>query len=46
VDDLLFTRDEQGFGAVLIPMLGLADSVNVALSAGILLFEARAKDGW
>lgn len=37
----------QGFGAVSIPMLGEADSLNVALSAGILLFEARArKNGW
>ena len=37
----------QGFGAVSIPMLGQADSLNVALSAGILLFEARArKEGW
>lgn len=38
---------DQGFGAVSIPMLGQADSLNVALSAGILLFEARArKEGW
>ncbi|WP_433159812.1 TrmH family RNA methyltransferase [Kribbella sp. CA-247076] len=38
---------EQGCGAVSIPMLGQADSLNVALSAGILLFEARArKEGW
>lgn len=38
---------QQGFGAVSIPMLGQADSLNVALSAGILLFEARAhKDDW
>lgn len=38
---------EQGCAAVSIPMLGQADSLNVALSAGILLFEARArKDGW
>jgi TrmH family RNA methyltransferase len=38
---------EQGFTKVSIPMLGQADSLNVALSAGILLFEARArKDGW
>lgn len=38
---------EQGFAKVSIPMLGQADSLNVALSAGILLFEARArKDGW
>ena len=38
---------EQGFDAVSIPMLGHADSLNVALSAGILLFEARArKEGW
>jgi TrmH family RNA methyltransferase len=37
----------QGFEAVSIPMLGQADSLNVALSAGILLFEARAhKEGW
>jgi TrmH family RNA methyltransferase len=37
----------QGFEAVSIPMLGSADSLNVALSAGILLFEARAhKNGW
>ncbi|MEU4192573.1 RNA methyltransferase [Kribbella sp. NPDC026611] len=36
-----------GFDAVSIPMLGEADSLNVALSAGILLFEARArKEGW
>ena len=38
---------EQGFKKVSIPMLGQADSLNVALSAGILLFEARArKEGW
>lgn len=38
---------EQGFDSVSIPMLGRADSLNVALSAGILLFEARArKQGW
>ncbi|WBQ07779.1 TrmH family RNA methyltransferase [Kribbella sp. CA-293567] len=38
---------QQGFGKVSIPMLGQADSLNVALSAGILLFEARArKEGW
>jgi TrmH family RNA methyltransferase len=38
---------EHGFKKVSIPMLGQADSLNVALSAGILLFEARArKEGW
>jgi tRNA G18 (ribose-2'-O)-methylase SpoU len=38
---------EQDCEAVSIPMLGQADSLNVALSAGILLFEARArKEGW
>ena len=38
---------DEGFDAVSIPMLGQADSLNVALSAGILLFEARArKAGW
>jgi RNA methyltransferase, TrmH family len=41
------TWHRQGFDAVSIPMLGQADSLNVALSAGILLFEARArKEGW
>jgi TrmH family RNA methyltransferase len=38
---------DEGFDKVSIPMLGQADSLNVALSAGILLFEARArKEGW
>lgn len=38
---------DEGFDAVSIPMLGQADSLNVALSAGILLFEARArKERW
>jgi RNA methyltransferase, TrmH family len=41
------TWHQQGFEKVSIPMLGQADSLNVALSAGILLFEARArKEGW
>jgi TrmH family RNA methyltransferase len=32
---------------VSIPMLGRADSLNVAASAAVLLFEARAAaDGW
>jgi tRNA G18 (ribose-2'-O)-methylase SpoU len=30
-----------------VPMLGLTDSLNVAISASLLLYEARAhKDGW
>jgi RNA methyltransferase, TrmH family len=38
---------EAGFPRVCIPMQGSADSLNVAISAAILLFEARAqKDGW
>lgn len=38
---------QQGFLEVGIPMLGEADSLNVALAAGLLLFEARAqKEGW
>ena len=38
---------EQGFRRVAIPMLGAADSLNVAAAAAILLYEARArKDGW
>jgi RNA methyltransferase, TrmH family len=32
-----------GFGRVGIPMLGAADSLNVAISASILLYEARAR---
>lgn len=36
-----------GFGSVLVPMLGAADSLNVAISASVLLYEARArKSGW
>ncbi len=38
---------EQGGASVSIPMLGVADSLNVATSAAILLFEARARiAGW
>jgi TrmH family RNA methyltransferase len=38
---------EAGFGRIAIPMLGTADSLNVAISASVLLYEARArKDGW
>lgn len=36
-----------GFATVTIPMLGAGDSLNVAVSASILLYEARAQlDGW
>jgi RNA methyltransferase, TrmH family len=38
---------EAGFGRIGIPMLGAADSLNVSVSASVLLYEARArKDGW
>lgn len=38
---------EAGFDRVGVPMLGLADSLNVAISASVLLYEARAqKEGW
>jgi len=38
---------EQGFRRVAIPMLGAADSLNVAAAAAVLLYEARArKDAW
>jgi TrmH family RNA methyltransferase len=38
---------EHGFGAVYVPMLGAADSLNVSISASVLLYEARArKAGW
>lgn len=38
---------DAGFAQVGIPMLGRADSLNVAISASILLTEARAQqDGW
>src|SRR6266571_822849 len=38
---------QAGFSRVGIPMLGAADSLNVAISASVLLYEARArKNGW
>ncbi|MGH4013619.1 MAG: TrmH family RNA methyltransferase [Pseudonocardiaceae bacterium] len=38
---------EHGFLRVGVPMLGYADSLNVSVSASVLLYEARAhKDGW
>ena len=38
---------QPGFRRIGIPMLGSADSLNVAISASVLLYEARArKDGW
>lgn len=38
---------QQDFHRAAIPMLGVADSLNVAAAAAILLYEARArKDGW
>ena len=38
---------KQGFRRVAIPMLGAADSLNVAAAAAILLYEVRAcKQGW
>jgi tRNA G18 (ribose-2'-O)-methylase SpoU len=38
---------EAGFRRVFVPMLGSADSLNVSISAAVLLFEARAQqDAW
>jgi tRNA G18 (ribose-2'-O)-methylase SpoU len=38
---------EPDFDRVAVPMLGRADSLNVSVSASILLYEARAQqDGW
>ncbi|MGH4021932.1 MAG: TrmH family RNA methyltransferase [Pseudonocardiaceae bacterium] len=38
---------EHGFQRVGVPMLGYADSLNVSVSASVLLYEARAhKEGW
>lgn len=38
---------EHGFGRVAVPMLGTADSLNVSVSASVLLYEARARqDRW
>jgi TrmH family RNA methyltransferase len=38
---------EHGFPRVFVPMLGSADSLNVSISAALLLFEARAQqDRW
>jgi RNA methyltransferase, TrmH family len=37
----------EGFQRVGVPMLGSADSLNVSVSASVLLYEARArKNGW
>jgi len=37
----------KGFARVSVPMLGVADSLNVSVCASILLYEARAQlDGW
>jgi len=36
---------KHGFGAVAVPMLGRADSLNAAVAASVLLFEARARQG-
>lgn len=38
---------EHGFARVAVPMLGAADSLNVSVSASVLLYEARAwQDDW
>jgi TrmH family RNA methyltransferase len=38
---------DHGFSRIGIPMLGAADSLNVSVSASVLLYEARArKNGW
>jgi TrmH family RNA methyltransferase len=38
---------DAGFNRICIPMLGSADSLNVSVSASVLLYEARAqKNGW
>ncbi|MCW5254643.1 MULTISPECIES: TrmH family RNA methyltransferase [unclassified Streptomyces] len=38
---------DAGFKRVFIPMMGSADSLNVSISAAVMLFEARAqKEGW
>lgn len=39
--------DQPDFHRVFVPMLGKADSLNVSISAAVLLYEARAqKEGW
>ena len=38
---------DHGFDRVAVPMLGAADSLNVSVSASVLLYEARARQsGW
>ncbi len=38
---------EHGFSRVAVPMLGSGDSLNVSVSASVLLYEARARQsGW
>jgi RNA methyltransferase, TrmH family len=39
--------NQQGYQRIGIPMLGSADSLNVSVSASVLLYEARAqKNQW
>ena len=37
---------EHGFAEVTVPMLGAADSLNVAVTASILLYEVRSRTGF
>jgi TrmH family RNA methyltransferase len=36
---------DPGFEAVRVPMLGVADSLNISVSAAVLLYEARRQRG-
>lgn len=36
---------ERGYGGIFIPMLGRSDSLNVSISASVLLYQARAAQG-
>jgi RNA methyltransferase, TrmH family len=44
-DGLTATWDDPDIDAVGIPMLGIADSLNVSISAAVLLYEARRQRG-
>ena len=37
--------DVPGVGTVRLPMLGIADSLNVSVAAAVLLYEARRQRG-
>ena len=44
-DGLTPAWDGEGVTPVAVPMLGIADSLNVSITAAVLLYEARRQRG-